>query len=61
MELEKLEVAKNLAKFELMTCLTKQHDAKTIKRIFQELKKFILILYLAAELVKKIIKELITF
>jgi len=27
-----LEIAKNLAKFELMTCLTKQHDTKAIKR-----------------------------
>ena len=27
-----LEIAKNLAKFEMMTCLTKQHDLKTIKR-----------------------------
>ena len=27
-----LVVAKNLAKFEMMTCLTKQHDIKTIKR-----------------------------
>ena len=27
-----LEVAKSLAKFELMTCLTKQHDIKIIKR-----------------------------
>ena len=27
-----IEVAKNLAKFEIMTCLTKQHDLKTIKR-----------------------------
>lgn len=27
-----IEVAKNLAKFEIMTCLTKQHDIKTIKR-----------------------------
>ncbi len=27
-----LEIAKNLAKFELMTCLTKQHDTKMIKR-----------------------------
>ena len=27
-----IEVAKNLASFELMTCLTKQHDLKTIKR-----------------------------
>jgi GMP reductase len=28
----KIEVAKNLAKFEMITCLTKQHDIKTIKR-----------------------------
>ena len=27
-----IEIAKNLAKFEMMTCLTKQHDLKTIKR-----------------------------
>ncbi len=27
-----LEIAKNLTKFEIMTCLTKQHDLKTIKR-----------------------------
>ena len=27
-----IEVAKNLAKFEIMTCLTKQHDLKTVKR-----------------------------
>merc|ERR1711981_288299 len=27
-----IEVAKNLASFEIMTCLTKQHDLKTIKR-----------------------------
>ena len=27
-----IEVAKNLAKFEIMTCLTKQHDIKTLKR-----------------------------
>jgi len=27
-----LEIAKNLAKFELMTCLTKQHNTKMIKR-----------------------------
>jgi len=27
-----IEVAKNLAKFEIMTCLTKQHDIKVIKR-----------------------------
>ena len=27
-----LEIAKNLAKFEIMTCLTKHHDLKTIKR-----------------------------
>jgi len=27
-----LEVAKSLAKFEIMTCLTKQHDIKAIKR-----------------------------
>ena len=27
-----LGVAKNLAKFEIMTCLTKQHDIRTIKR-----------------------------
>ena len=27
-----IEVAKNLAKLEIMTCLTKQHDLKTIKR-----------------------------
>ena len=27
-----LEIAKNLAKFEIMTCLTKQHDIKKIKR-----------------------------
>ena len=27
-----LEVAKSLAKFEIMTCLTKQHDLKEIKR-----------------------------
>jgi GMP reductase len=26
-----LEIAKNLAKFEMMTCLTKQHNIKTIK------------------------------
>ena len=26
-----IEVAKNLAKFEIMTCLTKQHDVKAIK------------------------------
>ena len=28
----KLEIAENLAKFKLMTCLTKQHDTKMIKR-----------------------------
>jgi len=28
----KLEVAKSLAKFEIMTCLTKQHDNKLLKR-----------------------------
>jgi len=27
-----LEIAKSLSKFEIMTCLTKQHDIKTIKR-----------------------------
>jgi len=27
-----LEIAKSLAKFEMMTCLTKQHDIKAIKR-----------------------------
>ena len=27
-----IEVAKNLAKFEIMTCLTKQHDIKALKR-----------------------------
>jgi len=27
-----IEIAKNLAKFDIMTCLTKQHDLKTIKR-----------------------------
>ena len=27
-----IEIAKNLAKFKIMTCLTKQHDIKTIKR-----------------------------
>jgi len=27
-----IEVAKNLAKFEIMTCLTKQHDIRIIKR-----------------------------
>jgi len=27
-----IEIAKNLAKFEIMTCLTKQHDLKIIKR-----------------------------
>ena len=27
-----LDVAKSLAKFEIMTCLTKQHDIKVIKR-----------------------------
>jgi len=27
-----LNIAKSLAKFEIMTCLTKQHDLKTIKR-----------------------------
>ena len=27
-----IEVAKNLAKFEIMTCLTKQHTLKTVKR-----------------------------
>ena len=27
-----IEVAKSLAKFEIMTCLTKQHDIRTIKR-----------------------------
>ena len=27
-----LEIAKSLAKFEIMTCLTKQHDLKAIKR-----------------------------
>jgi len=27
-----LEIAKNLAKFKMMTCLTKQHDIKAIKR-----------------------------
>jgi GMP reductase len=27
-----LEVAKSLAKYEIMTCLTKQHDIKTIKK-----------------------------
>ena len=27
-----IEIAKNLAKFEIMTCLTKHHDIKTIKR-----------------------------
>jgi len=27
-----IEIAKNLEKFEIMTCLTKQHDLKTIKR-----------------------------
>ena len=27
-----IEIAKNLASFEIMTCLTKQHDLKTIKR-----------------------------
>ena len=27
-----IEVAKNLATFEIMTCLTKQHNLKTIKR-----------------------------
>jgi len=27
-----IEIAKNLTKFEIMTCLTKQHDLKTIKR-----------------------------
>ncbi len=27
-----IDIAKNLAKFEIMTCLTKQHDLKTIKR-----------------------------
>ena len=27
-----IEIAKNLSKFEIMTCLTKQHDLKTIKR-----------------------------
>ena len=27
-----LEVANNLAKFDILTCLTKQHDIKTIKR-----------------------------
>ena len=27
-----IEIAKHLAKFDIMTCLTKQHDVKTIKR-----------------------------
>ena len=27
-----IEIAKNLAKFEIIKCLTKQHDIKTIKR-----------------------------
>ena len=27
-----IEIAKNLSKYEIMTCLTKQHDLKTIKR-----------------------------
>ena len=27
-----LEIAKSLAKFDIMTCLTKQHDLKVIKR-----------------------------
>ena len=27
-----IEIAKHLAKFEMLTCLTKQHDLKTIKR-----------------------------
>ena len=27
-----ISIAKNLAKFDMMTCLTKQHDIKTIKR-----------------------------
>jgi len=27
-----IQIAENLAKFEMMTCLTKQHDLKTIKR-----------------------------
>ena len=27
-----IEIAKNLSKFEILTCLTKQHDLKTIKR-----------------------------
>ena len=27
-----MEVAENLAEFKIMTCLTKQHDIKTIKR-----------------------------
>jgi len=27
-----IEVAKNLSKFEMMTCLTKQHDTKVLKR-----------------------------
>ena len=27
-----IEIANNLAKFEIMTCLTKQHDLKIIKR-----------------------------
>ena len=33
-----IEVAKNLAKFEIMTCLTKHHDIKTIKRTVQTIK-----------------------
>ena len=37
-----IEVAKNLAKFEIMTCLTKQHDIKIIKRN-SGIKEFILI------------------
>jgi len=32
-----IEVAKNLAKFEIMTCLTKQHDIKIIKSLYSNL------------------------
>ena len=35
----KLEIAENLAKFKLMTCLTKQHDTKIIKRC-SKIKKY---------------------
>ena len=55
-----LEVSKSLAKFDIMTCLTKQHDVKAIKR-FSAIKGIFPHIALSTGTSEKITKDLMKF